>query len=132
MKVKPVIIHRILFVVYILAVSYLCFGHFEPNDDIPRNLFGIPADKVAHFLMFLPFIPLTYLSFYAFKGKMSSLVLFCAMMFGIGGILAGGIEIVQGMTTYRSKDIFDFVADGLGLCTGVLVTILYAHISHRI
>ncbi len=126
MKVKPVIIFRILLAAYFLAVMYLCFGHFEPSNDIPRNLFNIPADKVAHFMMFLPFVPLTFLSFYTGTGKKSGLALFCAIMFVTGCVIAGGIEIAQGMTTYRSKDIFDFVADALGLATGTMLTGLYA------
>ena len=45
----------VLFLVYVALVAWLCFGMFKPSQDIPRSLFGIPIDKVVHFLMFLPF-----------------------------------------------------------------------------
>ena len=52
---KQLILARIVFAVYILAVLVLCFGKFESTEDVPMDLWGIPTDKVVHFLMFFPF-----------------------------------------------------------------------------
>ena len=48
------------FCIYLAAVFFLCL--MKP-DDLPQTelmLFGLPADKVAHFLMFFPFPVLGY------------------------------------------------------------------------
>lgn len=45
-----------LLVVYLGMVGWCCFGHFSDLPDIGQdNLFGIPMDKMVHFLMFFPF-----------------------------------------------------------------------------
>ena len=64
MSQKQKIAFRILFFLYIAAVLYLCFGRFDNAPSIELNLWGIPTDKIVHFLMFFPFpswpsLPLT-------------------------------------------------------------------------
>ena len=44
-----------VFLLYVAALAWLCFGNFKPNEDIPRFILGIPIDKCVHFMMFLPF-----------------------------------------------------------------------------
>ena len=60
---------RILFAVYLAAVLVLCFGKFPSSEDVPKYLWGIPTDKIVHFLMFLPFPVLAYLAFDRYPGK---------------------------------------------------------------
>lgn len=57
------IISFVVFCLYIAAVCYLCFS--KPGDipTIQLNFFGLPVDKIVHFLMFLPFPLLAYRSF---------------------------------------------------------------------
>ena len=43
---------RLLFILYIAGVLYLCFGHFDNTPSVPLTLWGIPTDKVVHFAMF--------------------------------------------------------------------------------
>ena len=40
----------------------LCFTSSDKLPDIQKTIFGFPTDKVAHFLMFLPFPILFYMA----------------------------------------------------------------------
>lgn len=110
------IIARILFVVYLVAVAWLCFGHFDSMPDVPRDWWGIPMDKIVHFVMFFPFPILAYIAFDRFTDKWWTSVLFVLVTFGVGALLAAGTEIGQArLTTYRSGDPNDWKADLLAL-----------------
>ena len=119
-------VSRIVFLLYIAFLCIACFVKFEGNVDFSDTIFGIPKDKIVHFLMFLPFPPLMYSSFYGMRGKPWSLVLFLFITLVTGSIIAGGTEIIQGLTDYRSMDIGDFRADSTGLLTGCLSVMVYA------
>lgn len=119
------ILARILFVVYLAAIAFLCFMHADKIPDMQKTLFGIPTDKVAHFLMFLPFPILTFLAYDHVTKKVWSAVLFAVLTFAVGAAIAWGTEYIQGMLPYRSRDVADFRADllALGISTlGVFIT----------
>ena len=115
---------RIMFCGYIAAVLYLCFTQGEQLPDMPALWFGLPSDKVAHFIMFLPFVPLAYLAFVPFRAaiwkKISLIVIFAAVGFG----LAAATEEIQGLLGYRAKDVKDMAADSLGLAAGTLLAVV--------
>lgn len=122
------------FVIYLAAVIYLCL--MKP-DNLPQTelyLFGLPLDKVAHFLMFLPFPALAYMMLWE-KGRKTwaeLLILLSCLAVGVG--LAFLTEHLQAMTQYRSSDIKDIYADmtGLGIgCIVVLINITIKHIRNR-
>ena len=123
-------ISRYLLILYIIAVAILCFGRFSGGIDMSSEWFGIPKDKIAHFSMFLPYPVLMYLAFYR-PGSISGLILFLVAVILVGGILAGGTELVQGMLQYRSADITDFRADCLGILTGSVITVAAGVLRHR-
>lgn len=119
------ILARILFVVYLAAIAFLCFMHADKIPDMQKTLFGIPTDKVAHFLMFLPFPILTFLAYDHVTNKVWSAVLFAVLTFAVGAAIAWGTEYIQGMLPYRSRDVADFRADLLALgisSLGVFIT----------
>lgn len=119
------ILARILFVVYLAAIAFLCFMHADKIPDMQKTLFGIPTDKVAHFLMFLPFPILVFLAYDHVTNKVWSAVLFAVLTFAVGAAIAWGTEYIQGMLPYRSRDVADFRADllALGISTlGVFIT----------
>jgi VanZ family protein len=127
---KQLILARIVFAVYILAVLVLCFGKFGNTEDIPMDLWGIPTDKVVHFLMFFPFPLLTYLAFDRYKGKRWPSLPWAAAAFVCGCAFAAGTELVQTRLSYRSGDPADFKADFLALLVSsliVLIVILFKH-----
>ena len=67
---------RILFFLYLAAVAFLCFMHVDKLPDVQKFIFGIPTDKIAHFLMFLPFPILAYLAYDHLTNKLSHAFLF--------------------------------------------------------
>ena len=115
-----------LLVVYLGMVGWCCFGHFSDLPDIGQdNLFGIPMDKVVHFLMFFPFPIIAIYAFHNSKGRPGRFFVFLAISYFLGMMLAMGTELIQGTTDYRSSDMLDLVADSLGLMTGcVTVTVI--------
>lgn len=113
---------KILLVLYLAAVAWLCFGHFDNISDVPKDFWGIPTDKIVHFLMFFPFPILCFLAFDRFTTKWWHSLLFTGAVFLCGCAIAGATELGQLQTTYRSGDITDFLADGLALfCSSLLV-----------
>ena len=121
---KP-LLFRFVTLVYLFTLGFLCFyqGDFLP--DAPKYFLNIPADKVVHFCMFLPFVLLSFLSMGKKPAKTSELVCSLTILASLGCIVAGLTEIIQGMMPKRVEDINDFYADiaGILLCT-ILVFIL--------
>lgn len=119
MKKRGAIISRILFVIYLVAVCYLCFHSFSGVSLKHTHLFGIRVDKVIHFAMFLPFMELLYLSL----GKRFTSPLKCVgavlLLFAIGCSLAVLTELCQDwFTVSRVADVDDFKADTIALMVG--------------
>ena len=110
------LIFRILLLVYLAVVLVLCFGQFSSSPDIPKTLLGIPMDKVAHFLMFLPFPILCFLAFDRYTENLRSTLIFTSVTFAVGLLLALGTEWGQAhLTSYRDGNGWDFFADALAL-----------------
>lgn len=126
MKRKTRIFFRILAVVYLVALAVLCFGKFPQNNDTPCMIFGMDADKVAHFMMFIPFVPMALLSL---QTKRTALLIGAATVLGVA--IGGGIEIIQGLTGYRNCDINDFISDCIGVGAGLAVAIVIALITRK-
>ena len=115
MKVNKTIV-RILFVLYLTVLMYLCFGKFDSLPTEPRNLFGLEGDKVVHFLMFLPFPVLSYFAFPMRTRKAWHSLLLAVFFLAADSVLAAGTEFIQGFIPYREADTADFGADFIGLC----------------
>ena len=122
---------RILFAVYLAAVAFLCFGQFSNSQDVPTDLWGIPTDKVVHFLMFFPFPLLTCLAFGGYRGKPGQAVLKTVLAFLAGCAFAAGTEWVQTRLPYRSGDPVDFQADALALLLSSVIVLLLVLAKHR-
>ena len=119
------IIAKIIMLLYVVAVAYLCFANFHKLPDVPKTFLGIPMDKIVHFCMFFPF---PILAFFAYDKltetplqALAALLCICAF----GGIFAGLTEIIQGSLPYRSQDIHDFGADLLSIGISGLLVFLY-------
>ncbi len=117
-------IFLILFLIYLGLVLWCCFGNFSDMPDVQKEMFGIPTDKVVHFIMFLPFVFLGYMSFASRpKKRVQSILLVLASLAG-GVLMAVATEIGQSLTSYRTGDAFDFVADGTGLLVATVFTLI--------
>jgi len=121
MKCRLYNVFRILLLIYLAGVAYLCFGNFNDLPDIQKTLLGIPMDKIVHFGMFFP-APL--IGYFAFNkeplspGKaFVSLLCICS----VACIFAGLTEIIQGTLPYRSEDIKDFEADCIAIGTAAVI-----------
>lgn len=118
------ILSRILFFLYLAAIAFLCFMRVDKLPDVQRVIFGIPADKLAHFLMFLPFPILAFLAYDHVTDKPWRCVLFAVMNFLCGAAIALLTEYIQGLLPYRSRDLADFKADLLAIGISTLFVFL--------
>lgn len=117
---------RILFFVYVAAVLFLCFGHFDSTPDVPTSFLGIPTDKLVHFGMFFPFPILAFLAFDRYTGTVRATLLFSGITFLVGILLAFGTEWGQAhLTNYRSGDPMDLTADILALALSCLIVVFW-------
>ncbi len=118
------IIAKILFASYLIAVGILCFIHTDKIPDMQKMIFGIPTDKVAHFIMFFPFPILALVSFGTITRKPWHSFIFAIIVFLAGIILAVGTELGQGLTGYRSAESADLFADGLALAISSIIVLI--------
>ena len=131
MKKRTRYISRVLMLLYIAAVCLLCFADIRTDIGVNSTLLGIPADKIVHFTMFLPFPALMYAAFHRQERKPARLIVFMLATLIAGTAAGAGIEIIQQMTGYRSCDIMDFRADCLGLLAGAVLTTIYGVASKK-
>ena len=121
---RQLTIVRILFAAYLIAVLWLCFGNFSSTRDMPRELWGIPLDKIVHFLMFLPFPLLCYYAIGKNPSGPWKAIGAVVLIFGAGCLIAAATEIVQDFLPYRSADPKDFKADTAALALVSLVVFI--------
>lgn len=115
---------RIVFLLYLAAVLYLCFGKFSDISSLGKHVLGIESDKVVHFLMFLPFPILFYMAFgWKTRNAWQSVLLAIAIL-ALGSFIAAGTELVQDIIPYRASDFDDFKADFIALCISAAFTFL--------
>ena len=118
------ILSRILFFLYLAAIAFLCFMKVDKLPDIQRVIFGIPADKLAHFLMFLPFPILAFFAFDKYTESPRQSFIYTGLTCAAGCLLAAGTELIQSRLSYRSGDPNDFIADFLAIILGSLIVLL--------
>ena len=118
------LIFRTLLCLYLCLVGFLCFAHFDPEFiQEESQLFNL-TDKDVHFIMFLPFVPLSFLAFGNSRWKWLRILLFASGLVITAGLAAWAIELLQSTTEYRGYDIWDAVAGVGGAATGALLLIL--------
>lgn len=123
MKINKHHIAAFALCIYILAICILCF--MNPSD-MPDPELDIPGlDKLVHFMMFVPFPVLAFLTIEPQKKGFKTTLTFIILIFLIGCILATGTEYIQKLTAYRSFEISDIAADFIGLLIGSIITFLY-------
>lgn len=112
---------KALLLMYFAAVAYLCFANFDSVPQVSRYIFGIPTDKVVHFVMFFPFPILVFLAVDRFTTKPWHSLLMMTGTYLVGCLLAAGTEYGQSLLIYRSCDVMDFKADSLALAISSLI-----------
>lgn len=109
------------FWLYIATLIFLCLYSFKDTGvELPGLLWGIETDKYIHFLMFFPF---SFASWFAFgknlEYKYHYKIFIYILLFGL--ILSTGLEFSQRLTYYRDFDLFDLLANYLGLLSGLIL-----------
>ena len=123
---RRTLIARILFLLYLGALAWLCFGNFSSLPSVSMKFFGIETDKLVHFGMFFPFPILAFLAFDKYTETPKSTFLFSGITFLVGLVLAYLTEWGQAhLTTWRSGDPWDFVADLSALTLSTLIIIIW-------
>ena len=123
MKITRRHIALIFLCLYLATVCFLCFADPQDYPSTECSLWGLPADKIAHFLMFVPYPVLAFLSVDNKSYKPLKRLFILALVLASGGGLAIGTELIQGTTEYRSFELWDFAADAAGmLASAVLLT----------
>ena len=128
---RQLVISRILFALYLIAVAVLCFGNFHSSADVPKELWGLPMDKVVHFLMFFPLPVLAYLAFDRYKGKRGPALLWATITFIGGCAYAAFTEWVQSYLSYRSGDPTDFKADFIAIAACSVFILIIILVKHK-
>lgn len=111
--------------VYFAAVLLLCLLRPESFPEASIYIWGIPLDKIAHFLMFLPYTVIAYIAFKPESERKWIHLLVLLAVFAAGILLAMGTEKLQGLSEYRSYEITDFYADVFGMECSAFLTFLY-------
>ncbi len=101
------LIRTLVFGVYVALTLILLFAPVASG--LPSGYFEW-FDKVVHFFLFSGVAGLGYWT-------VPSITL--AALFGVA--LAGGTELLQGPLTYRSTELWDFLAGGIGAVAGAWV-----------
>ena len=122
---------RILFGLYIVAVAVLCFGKFDSTQDVPKDLWGIPTDKIVHFLMFFPFPLLACLASGGYRGERWQATFRTVIAFLAGCAFAAATEWIQTWLSYRSGDPVDFGADALAILLSSIIVLFIVLAKHR-
>lgn len=121
----------LLFAFYLAAVAYLCFLKPGSIPVLQQFIFGIPTDKVIHFIMFLPYPVLAYISFRPDrKGVLTHMLTFIAII-AAGAAMAMGVERLQ-IAAGRNYDIKDFYANIAGMAAGAVTTLILILARHRL
>lgn len=119
---------RVLFVVYMIAVCCLCFLNlsFTRELEIPKFIWGIPIDKVVHFVMFLPY-PILAIPVFNLSRRSTGLRFWrCLLIFCTGIVFAAATELIQKyLILAREGDLLDFKADILGLASGLVLFFIF-------
>ncbi|HBH21082.1 MAG TPA: hypothetical protein DDX33_03605 [Rikenellaceae bacterium] len=125
------VLFRILLVLYIGTIAFLCFAKPDTFPAVHKSFLGIPADKAVHFLMFFP---LPIIAFFALGRKNGSTLEVVGSIISVAAfscVLAGITEIVQGTLPYRSEDINDFKADCLAIVLASIAVLIVHLIRSR-
>lgn len=117
--------YTIFLCLYIAAVAFLCFAKPDDMPQLSTLWFGLPADKVGHFLMFIPFPPLAFLTLCPEDLSIVRRMVLLGLVLALGAGLAIGTEHIQAQLAYRAAETKDFYADAAGLSLGGLCTAAY-------
>ncbi|GAB1373287.1 MAG: VanZ family protein [Bacteroidales bacterium] len=125
------VVFKILFIIYLALVFFFCLYSFKDTGvDLSSTIFGIRADRVAHFIMFFPY-PLS--AWLAVKKELREKMgrFSHPVILGSGILVAILAELLQSTTPTRDSDPFDLIANIAGLIlASILIFTLEKYIDY--
>ncbi len=116
------LIYKTIFILYLLAVAVLCLMPTSSFPDVRPDIFGIPIDKIVHFIMFFPFPILAYAALKPATSNTLRPFIMTLIILSFGCNAATATEVAQKfLTDYRSADIFDLIADIISMCVSSVI-----------
>lgn len=121
--IKSLLVHKTFFLFAFVYTTFITIGSLVNSGTLPKIDYEV-SDKTIHFLGYFFFYLIWF--FYAFfkykKTKYTFLVIVVGCFSFIYGII---IEMLQGvLTATRQSDIYDVLANGLGIVTALLLLML--------
>ena len=121
---KYIIVFKILFWTYLSAVFFLCLYTFKDTGiDLSIYFFGISADRIVHFIMFLPYPTSAWFAIEGWFKKLSGRYAI-AILFFSGIALAIFAETLQRLNPNRDFDPRDILANMLGIFVGTIILLI--------
>lgn len=122
---------RLCLLLYIAIVAFLVLFDFSEGPQVPSVLWGIPTDKIVHFLIFTPYPILFYGSLHDITDRPYGHLILLMTILVTGCMLAFLTELAQSLTDYRSAEPLDFLADVAGLLASSFLILLSSAIYHK-
>lgn len=123
---------RYLFAIYIALVLFFCLFTFSNTGiNLSEYIFGIRADRIAHFIMFFPYPVSAWLALKEnFRKNFPKYPVLMLML--TGAALALTAEVLQKFNPARESDIYDLAANVAGIVAGTLLTLLFRKIIDNV
>ena len=116
------ILVKVLFLIYVGMVLFFCFFNFSmPEMELPQYFLGIRIDRYFHFIMFLPYPFIGWLT-YRYSRHLGKYKEFATSLTFVTGLLfAVATELAQKyLFEPRAGEFLDFVADSCGIMVGTI------------
>lgn len=117
-----------LLIIYIAIVFFCCLYNFSSGTglDLDQHFLGIRMDRVAHFLMFLPYSFLCW-GFIKFSHSRTFFARYITTTVIVSGVIIAIIaELSQELlTTYRDSDPWDLVANISAIIVGIIIITIF-------
>ena len=109
---------------YLCAVAVLCFANMG-KAPTQGEIWGIPSDKIAHFLLFIPFPFVAWRCTRPRTETVPYIVGKICLIFLLGLLLGFATEYIQGYLPQRCRELLDFLADFCGITAACLSIVIF-------
>lgn len=124
-----------LLIIYIATLFFCCLYNFSGGTglDLGQYFLGIRLDRVAHFLMFLPYPFLCWGCLKLSRGRTFFASHTAASVIVSGVIVATIAELSQELlTTYRDTDPLDLAANVSAIVAGIMIIKFINYIKKKL
>ena len=120
MRILKYTFHAVFYIYIVLVLFASLYSFNESKIDLSDYIFGIRADRIVHFILFLPYSVNAWLAFGSSLKKISGrYARYYILLSGI--IISSATEYLQTLTPYRDFDLFDLSSNYLGIISGSLI-----------